>query len=143
MDASIWVAALSLAGTVGAAGLAARASTKASTVKAEADERVSARQAEGEAYSRARQMYDSMLDDLREELVRTREHVERIEAQSARLAELLTAEQETSHALRVQVRALREQIGSLEASIRQWERRVSDLRRQLVEAGLTPTVEGA
>lgn len=141
MDASVTIAVLSMCGTIGAAWVAARASTKASRIKAETDERMSAREAEAKAYERARETYDALLEDLREELARTREHVERIETQSARLAELLAAEQDTSHTLRVQVRNLREQIAGLEAQIRQWERRVADLRRQLVEAGLTPVEE--
>jgi chromosome segregation ATPase len=111
--------------------VAYRQAVRANTVTAQQAERQAERQAalertkvDSEAYARAKQIYEAALESLEKQL-------DRVQAQFDRLTEQLAREQDTSNTLRVQLTTLQHQV-------REMERTVTVLRRQLIDAGLTP-----
>ncbi|MEV4096982.1 hypothetical protein [Streptosporangium saharense] len=108
------MAIVACVGALGSAAFTASASRRAARVE---DSKVDAA-----AYDRAKQIYESALQTLEEQLTRLRERM-------AELNDQLAREQDTSAAMRTQVRDLREQVDLLEDT-------VADLRLQLSKAGI-------
>jgi septal ring factor EnvC (AmiA/AmiB activator) len=115
------------------AWVAYRQAVKANKVTAEQADRQARRQAalerskvDSEAYNRAKEIYEAALQQLEKQL-------DRMQAQADRLTEQLAREQDTSHTLRAQVSTLQQQM-------RDMERTVAALRRQLLDAGVRPAL---
>ncbi|MBO2461659.1 hypothetical protein [Actinomadura violacea] len=111
--------------------VAYRQAVAANRITAQQAERAAARQAalerskvDAEAYNRAKTIYEAAL-------VQLERQIDRLQGQSDRLGEQLAREQDTSNTLRSQVQ-------TMNAQIRELERTVAGLRRQLIEAGVRP-----
>jgi septal ring factor EnvC (AmiA/AmiB activator) len=111
--------------------VAYRQAVRANKITAEQADRSASRQAElerskvdSEAYQRAKEIYEAALASLEKQL-------DRMQAQTDRLTEQLAREQDTSHVLRTQV-------STLQLQVREMERTMSVLRRQLISVGANP-----
>ncbi len=136
MDATIVVAALSALGGLGAAGFAARASTRAGKIQAETALQATSMQVglewqkqRDEMLARQREALDGIISRLTDELART-------QTQMGHLRQQLTEEQAVSDKLRDRVRMLEDQIHEMEQSI-------SDLQRQRISEDLDQIGPGA
>ncbi|OPG10567.1 hypothetical protein [Microbispora sp. GKU 823] len=100
-----------------------------------------------EAFEQAKAIYDHAIDELREELDRVRAQHEKALEQLDRLSEKLQAERGTNQEIRDELHSTQREMGEMRTRMAHMDRLISTLRRQLVEAGLTPTepvsLEGA
>ncbi|MEU6710019.1 hypothetical protein ABZ897_00955 [Nonomuraea sp. NPDC046802] len=114
MTPEMWIALIALAGTV-AGGAVTYRTSRATTA-------VEQNKVDAAAYDRAKAIYESALQLLEEQL-------ERVRVQLTTVTTQLAQEQDTSNAMRMQIRGLTNQIADL-------ERTVADLRLQLSRAGI-------
>lgn len=114
MTPEIWVAVLACVGALGSAAFSARSASRSTAVESS--------KVDAAAYERAKEIYESALETLEEQLERVRLRLDEVTGQ-------LTREQDTSIAMRAQVRALQQQVAEL-------ERTVADLRLQLSRSGI-------
>ncbi|GII84611.1 hypothetical protein Ssi03_26010 [Sphaerisporangium siamense] len=116
MSTEVVVAVIAGVSAVIGAGFSYRASTRANAVE---EDKVDAA-----AYERAKAIYESALKTLEEQLERMRRRLDEVTDQ-------LTREQDSSMAMRLQIRELQAQVST-------FERTVSDLRLQLSKSGIEP-----
>jgi septal ring factor EnvC (AmiA/AmiB activator) len=118
----MWVALSALLGALGSAAFSARSASKSTAVEGS--------KVDAAAYDRAKEIYESALETLEEQLVRVRTRLDEVTGQ-------LTQELDTSAAMRTQIRALQGQVTELEHT-------VADLRLQLSKSAIdpVPTKEG-
>ncbi|MER7126734.1 hypothetical protein [Micrococcus luteus] len=124
IDASVIAAVVAGLAAVVGAWFSYRASTRATAVEGS--------KVDAAAYERARAIYESALQTLEDQLVKLRERMTELNQQ-------LAQEQDTSNAMRAQIRELRSQVDLLEDT-------VTDLRLQLSKSGIQqepPEEEGA
>lgn len=119
-DPSVLVAIVAGIAAVVGALFSFRASTRATSLESS--------KVDAAAYERAKSIYEGSLRELERQLERMREQMDRVNTQ-------LATEQDTSSALRTQLRTLRSHVEEL-------ERTVTDLRLQLTLAGIRQTSEG-
>lgn len=123
-DPSVLVAIVAGVAAIVGAIFSYRASTRATSIESS--------KVDAAAFERAKSIYEGSLRELERQLERMREQFDRVNAQ-------LATEQDTSSALRSQLRTLRSHVEEL-------ERTVNDLRLQLTLAGIkqnTSTEGGA
>ena len=119
-DPSVLVAIVAGIAAVIGAWFSYRASTRATSIETS--------KVDAAAYERAKTIYEGSLRELERQLERMREQMDRVNQQ-------LYTEQDTSNALRSQLRTLRGHVEEL-------ERTVNDLRLQLTLAGIKQSSEG-
>ncbi|MER7361955.1 hypothetical protein [Nonomuraea wenchangensis] len=142
---AIAVAALALLSAAATGIIAGRASVKANKVTAQSAERVAEQNAaaerarvESEAFARAKEIYDHAIGELREELVRIRAQYERTQEQLDKISDKLLSERTASQELRDQLHRAQREMGEMSSRIAYMERMISNLRQQIVTAGLEP-----
>ncbi|WP_433363961.1 hypothetical protein [Streptosporangium sp. CA-115845] len=118
---------------------------KANKVTAESAERVAEQAAaserarvESEAFSRAKEIYDHAITELREELERVRNQYERTQEQLDKISEKLMTERTLSREVRDQLDQAQRDMRAMSARIEQMERLIAQLRQQILTAGLQP-----
>ncbi|MGW4663166.1 hypothetical protein [Streptosporangium sandarakinum] len=138
-------AALALIGTVLGGIVAGRAAVKANRVTAQSAERVAEQNAaaerarvESEAFSRAREIYDHAITELREELERVRTQYERTQEQLDKISEKLLTERSSSQEVRDQLHQAQREMHEMSSRIEYMERVIAHLRKQIITAGLDP-----
>lgn len=113
-DPSVLVAIVAGLAAVLGAFFSFKASTRATSIESS--------KVDAAAYERAKSIYEGALRELERQLERMREQLDRVNTQ-------LANEQDTSNAMRLQMRTLRSHVEEL-------ERTVTDLRLQLTLAGI-------
>lgn len=138
-------AALALIGTVVMGIVAGRASVKANRVTAQSAERVAEQNAaaerarvESEAFSRAREIYDHAITELREELDRIRTQYERTQEQLDKISDKLSQERTSSQGVRDELHRAQREMTEMSSRIEYMERVIANLRQQILTAGLEP-----
>ncbi|MEV7013258.1 hypothetical protein [Streptosporangium sp. NPDC051022] len=139
------VAVLALISAVATGVLAGRASVKANKVTAQSNERVAEQAAaaerarvESEAFGRAKEIYDHAITELREELERIRTQYERTQEQVDMISQKLLAERTSSQEVRDQLYRAQRELNEMSSRIAYMERVITNLRQQLLAAGLEP-----
>ncbi|MFI7630284.1 hypothetical protein [Microbispora rosea] len=145
-----WVALIASAGALlGAAvtgTLAYRSSVRTNKTSTEAQERMAEQSATierakvvADAFEAAKQIYDHAISELREELDRVRAQHEKALEQLDRLSEKLQAERGTTQEVRDELHRTQREMGEMRTRMQHMDRVITLLRRQLIEAGLTPS----
>lgn len=142
---AIVVAVAALIGAIATGVLAGRASNKANRVTVQSNERVAEQAAatdrakvESEAFSRAKEIYDHAITELREELDRIRTQYERTQEQLDKISDKLLTERNSSQEVRDQLHKAQRELTEMSSRIEYMERVIGNLRQQIVTAGLTP-----
>lgn len=143
---TIIVSAGALIGTAVTGVLAYRSSVRTNKTSTEAQERMSEQSATierarvvAEAFEQAKTIYDHAISELREELDRVRAQHERAQEQLDRLGEKLQTERGANEEIRLELHRTQSEMSEMRTRMTTMDRLISSLRRQLIEAGLTPT----
>ncbi len=142
---TLGVAALALIGSAVTGIVAGRASVKANRVTTQSAERIAEQAAaterarvESEAFSRAKEIYDHAITELREELDRIRTQYERTQEQLDKISEKLLLERNSSQEVRDQLHRAQREMNEMSSRIEYMERVIAHLRQQMLTAGLNP-----
>lgn len=137
---------LALLGAGGTGVLAYRSSVRTNKTTTAAQERMAEQTATlerarvvAEAFEAAKAIYDHAISELREELDRVRAQHERAQEQLDRLSKKLQTERGANQDIRDELHRTQREMTEMRTRMTHMDRVITTLRRQLIEAGLTPS----